>query len=33
VYEGGSEYQVFVLDADKLDYPVKYKSEIKKAGK
>ena len=33
VYEGGQEYQVFVLDADTLDYPVKYKSEIKKAGK
>ena len=31
VYEGGKEYQVFVLDADKLDYPVIYKSEIKKA--
>ncbi len=33
VYQGGEEYQVFVLDPDKLDYPVKYKSEIKKAGK
>jgi len=33
VYEGGEEYQVYVLDPDKLDYPVKYKSEIKKAGK
>lgn len=33
VYEGGQEYQVFVLDPDRLDYPVKYKSEIKKAGK
>ena len=32
VYEGGQEYQVYVLDADKLDYPVIYKSEIKKAG-
>ena len=32
VYEGGKEYQVFVLDPDKLDYPVKYVSEIKKAG-
>ena len=32
VYEGGEEYQVYVLDADKLDYPVIYKSEIKKAG-
>ena len=31
VYEGGKEYQMFVLDADKLDYPVIYKSEIKKA--
>lgn len=33
VYEGGKEYQVFVLDADDISYPVKYKSEIKKAGK
>lgn len=33
VYQGGEEYQVFVLDPDKLDYPVKYKSEVKKAGK
>ncbi len=33
VYEGGQEYQVFVLDPDRLDYPVKYKSEIKRAGK
>lgn len=32
VYAGGKEYQVFVLDPDKLDYPVKYVSEIKKAG-
>lgn len=32
VYEGGKEYQVFVLDPDNLDYPVKYVSEIKKAG-
>ena len=32
VYEGGKEYQVFVLDPDRLDYPVKYVSEIKKAG-
>jgi beta-lactamase superfamily II metal-dependent hydrolase len=31
VYEGGKEYQVFVLDADKTDYPVIYKSEIKKS--
>ena len=31
VYEGGEEYQVFVLDADKTDYPVIYKSEIKKS--
>ena len=33
VYEGGEKYQVFVLDADTLDYPVIYKSEIKTAGK
>jgi hypothetical protein len=33
VYEGGQKYQVFVLDPDKLDYPVKYVSEIKEAGK
>ena len=33
VYEGGHKYQVFVLDPDKLDYPVKYVSEIKEAGK
>jgi beta-lactamase superfamily II metal-dependent hydrolase len=33
VYEGGEKYQVFVLDADKLDYPVIYKSDIKTAGK
>ena len=32
VYEGGEKYQVFVLDADKLDYPVIYKSDIKTAG-
>lgn len=31
VYEGGAEYQVFVLDADKLDTPVIYKSDIKKS--
>ena len=31
VYEGGKTYQMFVLDADKLDYPVIYKSDIKKA--
>lgn len=33
VYEGGHKYQVFVLDPDKLDYPVKYVSEVKEAGK
>jgi hypothetical protein len=33
VYEGGEKYQVFVLDADTLDYPVIYKSDIKTAGK
>jgi beta-lactamase superfamily II metal-dependent hydrolase len=33
VYEGGEKYQVFVLDADKLDYPVIYKSDLKTAGK
>ncbi len=33
VYEGGETYQVFVLDPDNLEYPVKYKSEIKTAGK
>lgn len=33
VYEGGEKYQVFVLDADSLDYPVIYKSDIKTAGK
>lgn len=32
VYEGGKEYQMFVLDADTLDYPIIYKSEIKTAG-
>lgn len=32
VYEGGKQYQVFVLDPDRLDYPVKYVSEIKTAG-
>ena len=32
VYEGGKEYQVFVLDADTLDYPIIYKSDIKTAG-
>lgn len=32
VYEGGKEYQVFVLDPDRLDYPIKYVSEIKTAG-
>ncbi len=32
VYEDGKQYQVFVLDPDKLDYPVKYVSEIKTAG-
>lgn len=31
VYEGGEKYQVFVLDADKLDYPVIYKSEMKES--
>ncbi len=29
VYEGGETYQVFVLDPDNLEYPIKYKSEIK----
>ena len=29
---GGKQYQVFVLDPDRLDYPVKYVSEIKTAG-
>ena len=33
VFEGGEKYQVFVLDADKLDYPVIYKSDVKTAGK
>ena len=33
VYEGGEKYQMFVLDADSLDYPVIYKSEMKTAGK
>lgn len=33
VYEGGEEYQVFVLDADTTDYPVIYKSDLKIAGK
>jgi hypothetical protein len=33
VYEGGQKYQVFVLDADKLDYPIIHKSEVKTAGK
>lgn len=28
VYEGGEKYQVFVLDADSLDYRIKYQSEI-----
>ena len=28
VYEGGKSYQVFVLDADSLDYRVKYKTEV-----
>ena len=32
VYEDGEKYQVFVLDADSLDYPVIYKSDIKTAG-
>ena len=32
VYEGGKEYQVFVLDADSLDYHIIYTSDIKKAG-
>lgn len=32
VYEGGNEYQVFVLDADTTDYPIIYTSEVKKAG-
>lgn len=31
VYEGGHEYQVFVLDADSLDYKVIYTSEMKKS--
>ena len=31
VYEGGEKYQVFVLDADKLDYPIIYKSEMKES--
>lgn len=31
VYEGGEEYQVFVLDADSRDYHIIYKSEIKEA--
>ena len=31
VYEGGKTYQLFVLDADKLDYPVIYKSDLKNA--
>lgn len=33
VYDGGKEYQVFVLDADTTDYPIIYKSDIKTAGK
>ena len=33
VYEGGQKYQVLVLDADKLDYPIIHKSEVKTAGK
>ncbi len=33
VYEGGETYQVFVLDPDNLEYPIKYKSEIKTAGR
>ncbi len=33
VYEGGKTYQVFVLDPDDLTYPIKYKSDIKTAGK
>ena len=33
VYEGGEKYQVFVLDADSLDYPIVYKSDLKTAGK
>lgn len=32
VYPGGEEYQVFVLDAESLDYPIIYRSDIKKAG-
>lgn len=31
VYEGGEEYQVFVMDASSVDYPVIYKSEIKRS--
>ncbi len=33
VYEGGQTYQVFVLDPDDLSNPIKYKSELKTAGK
>ena len=33
VYEDGHKYQVFVLDADSLDYNVIYKSDIKQAGR
>lgn len=29
VYPGGDSYQMYVLDADSLDYRIKYKSEIK----
>jgi hypothetical protein len=32
VYEGGEKYQVFVLDADSLDYHIIYTSDVKKAG-
>lgn len=32
VYEGGKKYQVFVLDADSTDYPIIYRSDMKKAG-
>ena len=33
VYEGGKEYQMFVLDADRHDYPIIYKSDKKKTKK
>lgn len=31
VYEGGEYYQIFVLDAESEDYPVIYKSDMKKS--